>query len=70
MHAAPMAGAPNRNWPPLEHRPNFAGVLFEQKASHNRGIRRGQRGNQEFYRFKVGCLGLRSHTQQQAILGL
>ena len=65
-----MGGALTPNWPPLVPRPNFAGVFFEQKASHNRGIRRGQRGNQEFYRFKVGCLGLRSHTQQQAILGL
>ena len=53
----PMAGAPTRNWPPLVPRPNFAGVLFEQKAGRNRGIRRGQRGNQEFHWFKVGCLG-------------
>ena len=35
----------------------FAGVFFEQKASHNRGIRRSQRGNKEFYWFIVGCLG-------------
>ena len=26
--------------------------------------------NEEVYWLKVGCLGLRSHTQQQAILGL
>ena len=69
-HIAHGGGSDPKLAPPWGPAQSLQVCFFEQKASHNRGIRRGQRGNQEFYRFKVGCLGLRSHTQQQAILGL
>jgi hypothetical protein len=41
-----MGGALTPNWPPLVPCPNFAGAFSEQKRSHNRGIRRGQKGEQ------------------------